>query len=61
MTKALSLIDEEIFAPIVQIFRYHDFDEALILANQTRYGLAAGLLSDVQNVINFFIKLFELG
>lgn len=38
--------DEEIFAPLVQIYRYHDFDEAIALANQTRYGLAAGLLSD---------------
>ncbi len=38
--------DEEIFAPLLQIYRYQDFDEAIILANQTQYGLSAGLLSD---------------
>lgn len=38
--------DEEIFAPLIQLFRCNSFDEALIRANQTRYGLACGLLSD---------------
>ena len=38
--------DEEIFAPFVQIYRYSDFDQALQRANQTHYGLAAGLFSD---------------
>lgn len=38
--------DEEIFGPLLQVRRYGEFNEALTLANQTRYGLAAGLLSD---------------
>ncbi|MBJ15299.1 MAG: succinylglutamate-semialdehyde dehydrogenase [Legionellaceae bacterium] len=38
--------DEEIFAPCVQIYRYDTFDHAIKLANQTRYGLVAGLFSD---------------
>ncbi|MCH9763810.1 MAG: succinylglutamate-semialdehyde dehydrogenase [Gammaproteobacteria bacterium] len=38
--------DEEIFGPLIQLYYYHDFDEALVLANQTKYGLAAGLFSD---------------
>jgi succinylglutamic semialdehyde dehydrogenase len=46
MTKVSSPPDEEIFAPFIQIYRYNHFEEALQLANQTRYGLAAGLLSD---------------
>jgi succinylglutamic semialdehyde dehydrogenase len=46
MTRVTTLIDEEIFAPLVQIYRYHNVDHALELANQTRYGLVAGLLSD---------------
>jgi succinylglutamic semialdehyde dehydrogenase len=40
------LPDEEDFGPLLKLQRYHDFDEALALANATRYGLAAGLLSD---------------
>jgi succinylglutamic semialdehyde dehydrogenase len=38
--------DEEIFAPLLTIHRAADFDQAISLANRTRYGLAAGLVSD---------------
>lgn len=38
--------DEELFGPLLQVSRYDNFDHAIELANQTRYGLAAGLLSD---------------
>ncbi|WP_434045542.1 MULTISPECIES: succinylglutamate-semialdehyde dehydrogenase [Sorangium] len=40
------LPDEEYFGPILQVQRYGSFDEAIALANRTRYGLAAGLFSD---------------
>lgn len=46
MSSVAHPVDEEIFAPFVQIYRYDDFDHALALANQTQYGLAAGLLSN---------------
>lgn len=46
MTKVNNPPDEEIFAPFVQIFRYQHFEQALQIANQTKYGLAAGLFSD---------------
>ncbi len=38
--------DEEIFGPLLQVIRVRDFDAAIATANATRYGLAAGLLSD---------------
>jgi succinylglutamic semialdehyde dehydrogenase len=58
MTKVLNPADEEIFAPLVQIHRYTHFDEAISLANQTRYGLAAGLLSDNEaNYQHFYQKV----
>lgn len=38
--------DEEIFGPLLQVIRVRDFDAALAEANATRFGLAAGLLSD---------------
>ena len=40
--------DEELFGPLLQVVRYADFDAAIAEANDTRYGLAAGLLSDSQ-------------
>ena len=42
----IAVPDEEIFAPVLQVARADDFDHAIALANATRYGLAAGLVSD---------------
>ena len=36
---------EEIFGPVLAVFRAHDFDHALALANDTPYALTAGLFS----------------
>lgn len=41
-----ALPDDEYFGPLLQIIRYDTFEHAIALANRTRYGLAAGLLSD---------------
>jgi len=38
--------DEELFGPVLQVYRVKDFDHALDLANATRFGLAGGLISD---------------
>lgn len=38
--------DEEIFGPLLQVIRVQDFDAAIREANDTAFGLAAGLLSD---------------
>jgi succinylglutamic semialdehyde dehydrogenase len=37
--------DEELFGPVLQLVRVKDFDAAIDEANNTRFGLAAGLLS----------------
>lgn len=39
-------VDEEIFAPLLQVIRVDDFDAAIAEANNTRFGLAAGLIAD---------------
>jgi len=40
------LPDEEHFGPLLQVRRPRDFEEALRWADATRFGLAAGLVSD---------------
>ncbi len=45
LTGVAGVPDEEYFGPLTTIVRYRDFDEALRLANQTRYGLSVGLVS----------------
>jgi succinylglutamic semialdehyde dehydrogenase len=44
-TDAKGIPDEEWFGPLAQIIRVDDFDTAIKVANDTGYGLAAGLLS----------------
>ena len=38
--------DEEIFAPFLQVYRIDGIDAQIARANDTRFGLAAGLVSD---------------
>lgn len=40
-----SLPDEEYFGPLLTIIRYQDFTQAIEIANNTRFGLATGLIS----------------
>lgn len=46
VTAVSERIDEEFFGPLLQVIRYSDFDSAIAEANNTQFGLAAGLLSD---------------
>lgn len=45
MTPASGALDEELFGPLLQVWRVGDFDEAIRLGNDTQYGLSAGLIS----------------
>ncbi|MBS1203866.1 MAG: astD [Proteobacteria bacterium] len=45
MTRVADVPDEEVFGPLLCVWRYDDFDEAIALANNTRYGLSCGLIS----------------
>ena len=46
VTEVSDRSDEELFGPLLQVIRYADFDAAIAEANNTVFGLAAGLLSD---------------
>ena len=45
MSQAREVADEEVFGPLLCVWRYQSFDEAIAMANSTRYGLSCGLLS----------------
>ncbi len=61
MTSVTNAPDEELFAPFIQIHRYNQFDEAIGLANQTKYGLSAGLFSDNPKHYHQFFQEIEAG
>ena len=53
--------DEEIFAPILQVTRVPDFDVAVARANATRFGLAAGLVTDDADLWRRFLLRSRAG
>lgn len=53
--------DAEIFGPILQLVRVPDLDAAIIEANNTRYGLAAGILTDDRPAYDRFRRHVRAG
>jgi acyl-CoA reductase-like NAD-dependent aldehyde dehydrogenase len=56
VTPEMRVNREEMFAPVITISAYDDFDEAVVLANDTDYGLQSGVFT--QN-LNRVMKAFE--
>ena len=57
----LTVPDEEIFAPVLQVTRVPDFDAAISAANATRFGLSAGLVSADDALWDRFIGEIRAG
>ena len=55
------LAQEEVFGPVVAIFRARDFDHALELANGTQYALTGGLFSRLRDRIERARREFRVG
>lgn len=45
MSEASHVPDEEVFGPLLCVWRYDAFEDAIHMANNTRYGLSSGLIS----------------
>ena len=61
VTAAVNVPDEEIFGPVLQVYRYQDFDEAIRQANNTRFGLSAGLFSESRERFEDFYDRIRAG
>ena len=53
--------DEEVFGPLLQIYRVDSFEEAITRANDTKYGLSAGLISDDRALWDIFVRDIRAG
>lgn len=54
----MAIVQEEIFGPVLVVFKFKDEDEAVELANATRYGLGAAVFTrDVGRVYRVVEKL----
>ena len=61
VTTVTNLPDEEIFGPLLLVQRVAEFDEAIALANKTRYGLAAGLIGGNRSQYEYFRNRIRAG
>lgn len=61
VTRGSYLTQEEIFGPVLALMRARDFDDALHLANDTRYGLSASIFTRDLNAVQDFVEHIEAG
>ncbi|WP_031359034.1 succinylglutamate-semialdehyde dehydrogenase [Caballeronia sordidicola] len=61
VTNARNVPDEEHFGPMLQLTRYATFDQAIERANDTAFGLSAGLLADDQAAWTQFQRTIRAG
>ncbi|WP_163934791.1 succinylglutamate-semialdehyde dehydrogenase [Paraferrimonas sp. SM1919] len=61
VTDVQQLADEEHFGPLLKVVRYHSFDDAIAMANDTRFGLSAGLLADSRDDFDYFLARSRAG
>jgi succinylglutamic semialdehyde dehydrogenase len=61
VTAVADRADEELFGPLLQVIRVPDFDAAVREANDTRFGLAAGLLGGDRAQYERFYRRIRAG
>lgn len=61
VTPDMRIAREEIFGPVLSILRVKDFDEAMIVANDSEYGLTSSVFTNDPNLIFRFVDEIETG
>ncbi|WP_076589841.1 succinylglutamate-semialdehyde dehydrogenase [Vibrio ostreicida] len=61
VTAIADLPDEEYFGPLLQVVRYQGLENAVELANDTRFGLSAGLVSTDDGEWDYFVDHIRAG
>jgi len=57
----MKICREEIFGPIAAVMPVNDYDEALNLANDSEFGLSAGIVTNDRLIIDHFIDNIQSG
>jgi acyl-CoA reductase-like NAD-dependent aldehyde dehydrogenase len=60
-TNAMRVNREEIFGPVATVVRARDYDEALALANDTTFGLSAGIVTTSLKHASHFTRQAQAG
>lgn len=57
----MRIVNEEIFGPVQSILKFDTLEEAIARANATKYGLAAGIVTNDLNKALTFIQSVHAG
>ena len=60
-TTAIKRDDQEFFGPLLQVIRVQDFAAAIVEANNTNYGLSAGILTDNPKLYQQYLQHSRAG
>jgi alpha-ketoglutaric semialdehyde dehydrogenase len=60
-TAAMRINREEIFGPVLSVIRVKNYDEALALANDTEFGLSAGIATTSLKYATHFKRQSQAG
>ncbi|BGP51561.1 Meiotic Sister-Chromatid recombination aldehyde dehydrogenase [Rhodotorula kratochvilovae] len=61
VTPSMAIAQQEIFAPVMAVMKYDTLDEAVALANGTRYGLGAAVFGRSQTECRYVMDRLECG
>ncbi len=61
LTGVSGVPDEEYFGPLLKVYRVENFDQAIALANDTKYGLSAGIFTESNKDWEKFYALSHAG
>ncbi|MBE3102928.1 MAG: aldehyde dehydrogenase family protein [Bacilli bacterium] len=57
----MAIAQEEIFGPVIALIKVATFEEAIVVANNTKYGLSASIFTTNINELMIFIDEIEVG
>ncbi|EHJ07245.1 aldehyde dehydrogenase family protein [Staphylococcus simiae] len=57
----MTIAQEEIFGPVMSVITYNDVDEAIEIANDTKYGLAGYVIGNDQETLRKVARSIEAG
>lgn len=61
VTSIDNLEDVEVFGPLLKVIRVKSFDAAITVANNTKYGLSSGIITENRDYYDRFYKLSRAG
>ncbi|XP_051126612.1 aldehyde dehydrogenase family 2 member C4-like [Andrographis paniculata] len=61
VTDEMSIANQEIFGPVMSIMKFKTVEEVIERANKTKYGLAAGIMTNDLNIANTVSRSLKAG